>query len=113
MDRLRYLFGKRLRHHGRARGWSVFFTRPSVLIAGLDLSAKVIKEGSFADVDLTLLAVDQNKLPISLQMRRLSICEIAPWPGEPVIVAIPESTASRALCRRNYCPRRCALSLVR
>jgi hypothetical protein len=23
MDRLRYLFGKRLRHHGRARGWEV------------------------------------------------------------------------------------------
>ena len=81
-----------------------FFTRPSVLIAGLDLSAKVIKEGSFADVDLTLLALDQDKLPISLQMRRLSICEIAPWPGEPVIVAIPESTARSKIMSRQLLP---------
>ena len=45
-----------------------FLTGPSVLIAGMDLSAKVIKEGSFDDVDLTLLSVDQEKLPISLRI---------------------------------------------
>jgi hypothetical protein len=32
-------------------------------------------------------------LPIYLQMRRLSLCDNQPWPGEPVIVAIPEGTA--------------------
>ena len=32
-------------------------TPPSVRIAGLDLPAKVIKEGSFERMDLTLLAV--------------------------------------------------------
>jgi len=26
-------------------------------------------------------------------MRRMSLCENRPWPGEPVIVAIPEGTA--------------------
>jgi hypothetical protein len=50
------------------------------------------KEGSVERVDLTLLSIDQQKLPIYLQMRRLSLCDNQPWPGEPVIVAIPEGT---------------------
>jgi hypothetical protein len=43
---------------------------------------------------LTLLSIDEQKLPIYLQMRRMPLCEKNPWPGEPVIVAIPEGTAS-------------------
>src|SRR5262249_20648841 len=31
--------------------------------------------------------------PIYLQMRRMPLCEKAPWPGERVIVAVPEGTA--------------------
>ena len=81
-----------------------FLTRPSVFIAGLDLSAKVIKEGSFDDVDLTLLSIDQEKLPISLRLRRLSICEKAPWLGELVIVAIPESTARSHVISPQFLP---------
>src|SRR5262249_13377509 len=41
----------------------------------------------------TLLSVDEQKLPVYLQMRRMPFCENRPWPGEPVIVAIPEGTA--------------------
>jgi hypothetical protein len=48
---------------------------------------------SLERVDLTLLSIDERKLPIYLQMRRLSLCENQPWPGEPVIVAVPEGTA--------------------
>jgi hypothetical protein len=44
-------------------------------------------------VDLTLLSIDQQKLPIYLQMRRMPLCENRPWPGEPVVVAVPEGTA--------------------
>ena len=68
-------------------------TKPSVRIAGMDLPANAIKEGNFERVDLTLLSIDERKLPIYLQMRRLSLCDNQPWPGEPVIVAIPEGTA--------------------
>jgi hypothetical protein len=68
-------------------------TNPSVRIAGMDLLAKPIKEGSLGQVDLTLLSIDEHKLPIYLQMRRMPLCEKAPWPGEPVIVAVPEGTA--------------------
>jgi hypothetical protein len=72
---------------------SVARTKPSVRIAGMDLPAKAIKEGNFENVDLTLLSIDEQKLPIYLQMRRMPLCEKNPWPGEPVIVAIPEETA--------------------
>jgi hypothetical protein len=68
-------------------------TMPSVRIAGMDLPAHAIKEGYFELVDLTLLSIDEQKLPIYLQMRRLSLCDNQPWPGEPVVVAIPEGTA--------------------
>jgi hypothetical protein len=68
-------------------------TRPSVRIAGMDLPAKAIKEGKVEGVDLTLLSIDEQKVPIYLQMRRMPLCEKNPWPGEPVIVAVPEETA--------------------
>jgi len=68
-------------------------TKPSVRIAGMDLPAHAIREGSNERVDLTLLSIDEHKLPIYLQMRRMPLCEKAPWPGERVIVAVPEGTA--------------------
>ena len=68
-------------------------TRPSVRIAGMDQPAKAIKEGKVERVDLTLLSIDEQKLPIYLQMRRMLLCEKNPGPGEPVIVAVPEKTA--------------------
>jgi Trypsin-like peptidase domain len=68
-------------------------TKPSVRIAGMDLPATAIREGNFERMDLTLLSIDEQKLPINLQMRRMPLCEKTPWPGEPVIVAIPEETA--------------------
>jgi hypothetical protein len=59
----------------------------------MDLPATAIREGNFERVDLTLLSIDEQKLPIYLQMRRMPLCDNKPWPGEPVIVAIPEGTA--------------------
>ena len=64
-----------------------------VRIAGMDLPAKTIRQSPFELRDLALLSVDEQKLPIYLRMRRMPLCEKAPWVGEPVIVAIPEGTA--------------------
>jgi S1-C subfamily serine protease len=72
---------------------SASHAEPIVRIAGIDLPAKAIRKGSYEWMDLTLLSFDEQKLPIYLQMRRMPLCEKAPWVGEPVIVAIPESTA--------------------
>jgi len=79
-------------------------TNPGVRIAGIDLPAKAIKEGSTERVDLTLLSIDEKKLPIYLQMRRMPLCEKPPWPGEPVIVAIPESTARSRVVSAQLLP---------
>ena len=52
-------------------GWASR-TKPSVRIAGLDLPAQAIKEGSTHwGVDLTLLSIDEHKLPVSLRIRRM------------------------------------------
>jgi len=68
-------------------------TKPSVRIAGIDLAATAIREGWFELQDLTLLSIDEQKLPASLRMRRMPLCDNPPWVGEPVIVAVPEGTA--------------------
>jgi hypothetical protein len=79
-------------------------TKPSVHIAGMDLPAKAIREGNFESVDLTLLSIDDQKLPIYLQMRRMPLCEKPPWAGEPVIVAIPEGTARSRIMSPQLLP---------
>jgi S1-C subfamily serine protease len=68
-------------------------TKPHVVIAGQDLPAALVKEGSLDSVDLTLLSIDGTKLPVGLQMRRTPLCEHPPRAGEAVVVAIPEGTA--------------------
>ena len=95
-----------------------FWNTVRVQIAGQDLSTEVIKRGSLADVDLALLSIDDSKLPVSLQLRRMPICKIPPWPGEQVIVAIPEAIArshviSPALLPKDIAPKfRTAISDV-
>src|SRR5215831_1291563 len=58
----------------------------SVRIAGVEVPAKVLKQGSPEDVDLSLLQVDEQKLPASQRLPRMQLCEAPPWPGDPVIV---------------------------
>ena len=68
------------------------FTNPRVLVAGQDLPAKVIKEGSFETVDLALLSVDEEHLPISLRLRPNPLCKEPPKAGEDVIVVLSYGT---------------------
>ncbi|HEY1362419.1 MAG TPA: serine protease [Xanthobacteraceae bacterium] len=66
------------------------WTSPRVEIAGEALPTEVLKDGHFHDVDLTLLSVDQSRLPVRVGLRRLPLCQNAPWVGEPVVVITPE-----------------------
>ena len=76
----------------------VAITKPHVIIAGENLPATLVKQGSLDETDLTLLSVDAAKLPVRLQMRRLPLCQRSPYAGEAVVVAIPEAVArSRVL----------------
>ena len=67
-------------------------THPRVLIAGQDLPAKVIKQGSFDEVDLALLSVDAEQLPVSLRLRRNPLCKEPPRVGTNVVIVYPERT---------------------
>jgi S1-C subfamily serine protease len=79
-------------------------TKPHVVIAGQDLPAALIKQGSLESVDLTLLSIDGTKLPVGLQMRRTPLCERPPFAGERVVVAIPEGTAVSKVLPREAIP---------
>ena len=79
-------------------------TKPHVLIAGLDLPAALVKEGTLDTIDLTLLSIDGTKLPVSLQMRRTPLCKHPPFAGERVVVAIPEGTATSKILPREAIP---------
>jgi hypothetical protein len=68
-------------------------TTPHVVFAGQDLPAAFVKEGSYEDVDLTLLSIDSTKLPVSLQTRRMPLCATPPIADETVVVATPEGIA--------------------
>lgn len=56
----------------------------TVAIAGLRLPAKVLKQGAYENVDLSLLYLDQSKLPSTLPT--VQLCSAPSWPGDPVIV---------------------------
>src|ERR1700721_2683707 len=79
-------------------------TKPHVLIAGQDLPAALVKEGTLDTIDLTLLSIDGTKLPVSLQMRRPPLCKHPPFAGERVVVAIPEGTATSKILPREAIP---------
>jgi len=66
------------------------FTHPRVLIAGQDLPAKVVKEGSFPKIDLALLSVDGGQLPVSIRLRRNPLCQNPPRVGMQVIDVAPQ-----------------------
>src|SRR6266700_439698 len=67
-----------------------FWRNPRVEIAGQELPTAVLKDGHFHDVDLTLLSVDEQQLPVRVGLRRLTLCQNSPWVGEDVIVVNAE-----------------------
>jgi S1-C subfamily serine protease len=62
----------------------------SVTIAGRDLPAQIIKQDSFEQSDLALLAVNDEQLPTPLRSKRISLCKDPPRPGQAVITVVPE-----------------------
>jgi hypothetical protein len=75
--------------HVVGRGW---LTRPKVSIEGQEYPTRVVKEGSLEGTDVTLLEVSESLLPMRFQMRRMTLCKKAPWPGEHVVTVVPEAT---------------------
>jgi len=59
--------------------------KPKVIIAGRTLSATLVKESPFEQLDLALLEINEEGLPVSLRLRRIPLCQGQPWPGEEVV----------------------------
>lgn len=73
-------------------------THPRVIIAGQDLPAQIIKEGSFEQIDLALLSVEEAKLPVGLRLRRNPLCKEVPKVGMEVVDVVPgEAIDSRII----------------
>jgi hypothetical protein len=78
-----------------------------VRIDGLNVPAALIKSGSFAQLDLSLIYMDPGKIPESLRERRMTLCQEQPPVGAPVILAAPQgithtSIASPTLIAPEY-----------
>jgi hypothetical protein len=56
------------------------------------------------DVDLSLLLVDEEKLPASIGLIRMQLCEAPPWPGDPVIVVDAVSAAQSHIVSPQFLP---------
>ena len=76
--------------HVVGTGW---LTRPKVAIGGQEYPTLIVKEGSLDTTDLTLLSVDESRLPLRLSLRRNPLCSNAPTAGESIITVIPGATA--------------------
>ncbi|WP_298281564.1 trypsin-like peptidase domain-containing protein [uncultured Bradyrhizobium sp.] len=87
--------------HVVGRGW---LTRPKVVIAGQEYPTQVIKEGSFEQTDLTLLAVEESLLPMRLRLRRSSLCTAPPLPGQQVVTVVPEAVVRSSILSPDRLP---------
>ena len=84
-------------------GWPEL-TNPRVLVAGLDLPAKVIKQGSFEAKDLALLSIDKDRLPISLRLRRDPLCKEPAGVGTNVVIVYPKRTVRSRIISSLFIP---------
>ena len=93
-------------------GRLAFLKNPRVLIAGLDLPAKVVKAGSSDTIDLMLLTIDENRLPVSLRLRRNPVCRQPPTVGEDVIGVLPERITHHQVISPRLIYPVCARNLI-
>ena len=85
--------------------WPSFISRPRILIAGEEFPAKIIKEGSFETIDLALLVVDEEQLPVGLRLRRNPLCKETPKAGDDVIVVLSYGTVRSRIMFPQQLPR--------
>ncbi|MDR3466909.1 MAG: serine protease [Xanthobacteraceae bacterium] len=81
-----------------------WLTRPRITVGAGGYPTRAIKEGRFEDTDLTLLAVDDETLPLRLRLRRLALCAGGPWPGEEVVSVTPEAAVRTRIIAPDRLP---------
>jgi hypothetical protein len=61
-----------------------------VRIDGVNVAARLIKAGTFPDLDLSLVSMDEKTLPSGLSERHMPLCQEQLPVGAPVILAAPQ-----------------------
>jgi hypothetical protein len=75
-----------------------------VRIGAENAPARLVKRGSFPQLDLSLISVDQAKIPASLRERRMPLCQEQSPPGAPVILAAPQGITRTSIASSNIIP---------
>jgi hypothetical protein len=75
-----------------------------VRIDGLNVPAALIKAGSYPQLDLSLITMDQGKIPDNLRERRMTLCQEQPPAGAPVILAAPQGIARTSIASPTLIP---------
>ena len=84
--------------------WSTLAS-PRIVIAGQELPGKIIKKGSFPDMDLALLSIDETSLPLRVRLRLNPLCKTPPNFGASVVVVYPDRTVrSRLISPKSVAP---------
>jgi hypothetical protein len=84
--------------------WSILAS-PRIVIAGQELPGKIIKKGSFPDMDLALLSIDETSLPLRVRLRLNPLCKTPPNFGASVVVVYPDRTVrSRLISPKSVAP---------
>jgi hypothetical protein len=74
-----------------------------VRIDGLNVPARLVKRGS-PQLDLSLVSMDQTKIPDSLRERRMTLCQEQPPVGAPVILAAPQGITRTSIASPTLIP---------
>jgi len=75
-----------------------------VQITGLNVPAWLVKTGSFPQLDLSLISMDQRKVPDSLREHRMPLCQEQPPVGAPVILAAPRGITRTSIVSPTVIP---------
>lgn len=78
-------------------------TQPKVVYDGQRLATLALKEGSYPDMDLTVLKI-AGPVPPGLADRHTEICADPPRPDEAVVVSTPEKVTTSAVVRPEAIP---------
>jgi len=76
----------------------------SVHLAGAALPASVVKQGTYEDIDLSLLSIDEGKLPTRNALPKMSLCKAPPWPGDRVLVVDASQATSSHIVSPSIVP---------
>src|SRR5262249_25590077 len=75
-----------------------------VRIDDVDVPASLIKRGSFPQLDLSLITMEQSTIPDRMRERRMTLCQEEPPDGAPAILAAPQGITRTSIASPTLIP---------